>query len=112
MRSVVAKQHGLDETLVAEARNHGAGDVLTPGQKVALDVADALMTQPAQVPADLRERLHSHFTRDQIIELTLDVMKWNYQKVAVAVGTDVEVRPGQLSNLAFDADGRWDRSAV
>ena len=112
MRSVVAKQHGLDEALVAETHEHGASDVLTPAQKVALELADALMTQPGQVPADLRERLHSHFTRDQIIELTLDVMKWNYQKVAVALGTDVEVRPGQLSNLAFDADGRWDRSAI
>ena len=33
-------------------------------------------------------------------------MKWNYQKVAVALGTDDEVTPGQLTDLVFDADGR------
>jgi len=49
--------------------------------------------------------LRAHFDHDQLLELTLDVMKWNYQKVAVALGVDDEVRPGRLVDLAFDADG-------
>ena len=40
------------------------------------------------------------------MELTLDVMKWNYQKVPVALGVDAEVRPGELAELHFDASGR------
>jgi hypothetical protein len=67
------------------------------------------MTQPGQAAPELRERLHSHFTRRQIIELSVDVMKWNYQKVPVALGTDVEVDAGRLSDLAFDRDGHWVR---
>jgi hypothetical protein len=67
------------------------------------------MSQPGQAGLELRERLHSHFTRGQIIELTVDVMKWNYQKVPVALGTDPEVDPGRLSDLTFDSDGHWVR---
>ena len=43
-------------------------------------------------------RAFEHFSRDELIELTLDVMKWNYQKVPVALGVDAEVRPGELAN--------------
>ena len=65
------------------------------------------MTDPAGATPDFRARLAAHFSRDQVIELALDVMKWSYQKVPVALGTDVEVVPGELTDLAFDADGRW-----
>jgi hypothetical protein len=65
------------------------------------------MTDPAGVSADLRERLARHFSREQIIELALDVMKWSYQKVPVALGLDAEVVPGELTDLVFDPEGRW-----
>ena len=53
--------------------------------------------------------LRAHFTESQMVELTLDVMKWNYQKVSVATGTDVEIVPGVLADLIFDDDGHWVR---
>ena len=63
------------------------------------------MSQPSSLtPATIAE-LRAHFDHDQLLELTLDVMKWNYQKVAVALGVDDEVRPGSLVDLAFDAHG-------
>ncbi len=80
---------------------------LTEAQLVALELADILMVDPAGATADLRTRLAAHFTSDQVIELALDVMKWSYQKVPVALGTDVEVVPGELTDLVFDVDGRW-----
>ena len=72
-----------------------------------MELADALMTRPGDVDAGLRRQLHEQYCRGQIIELTLDVMKWSYQKVPVALRTDAEIRPGQLVDLAFDADGQW-----
>ena len=48
-------------------------------------------------------------TVERIVEHTVDVMKWNYQKISVALGTDVEVRPGELTPLVFDDDGHWVR---
>jgi len=69
--------------------------------------ATQLMTQPNAITEELLEELRSFFSDDQLIELTLDVMKWNYQKVSVALGTDREIRAGELSELHFDANGKW-----
>lgn len=95
----------MDEALVAQVA--AADPDLTEAQLVALELADVLMVDPAGVSADFRTRLAAHFSRDQVIELALDVMKWSYQKVPVALGTDVEVVRGELTDLEFDADGRW-----
>ena len=67
------------------------------------------MTQPGAIDAGFAAELHAHFTDEQILELTLDVMKWNYQKVTVALGVDDEVREGELTPLAFDEHGNWIR---
>lgn len=67
------------------------------------------MTQPSGLTDDQVAELRRHFTDAQLLELTLDIMKWNYQKVSVATGVDHEVRPGELTDLIFDADGHWVR---
>ena len=67
------------------------------------------MTQPAQLTDEQIRELRAHFSERQLVELTLDVMKWNYQKVAVASGTDREFRPGELVDLEFDANGHFIR---
>ena len=105
LRLAVARQQGLDDTMAAKVDRYEASD-LVESHKVALRLADALMTLPGSISPELRDQAHRHFSAEQILELTLDVMKWNYQKVSVALGTDQEVRPGQLTDLRFDADGR------
>jgi hypothetical protein len=65
------------------------------------------MSHPGDVSPAVVAELRSHYTPRELLELTLDVMKWNYQKVAVALGVDQEVRPGELTDLTFDADGNW-----
>jgi hypothetical protein len=69
--------------------------------------ATQLMTQPNAITEELFLELRSFFSNNQLIELTLDVMKWNYQKVSVALGTDREIRDGELSELHFDENGKW-----
>ncbi|MFT4597352.1 MAG: hypothetical protein ACI9TF_001600 [Paracrocinitomix sp.] len=108
MRGAVAQQQGLDEVMAAKVNDDQFSD-LADSQRAALRLADMLMTQPAQIDDSLSAELRRHFTDDQILELTLDVMKWNYQKVAVALRIDKEVVPGQLTDLLFDADGHWVR---
>lgn len=100
----VAKDEGLDETTAQQAFD--APEQLGERHQAALALADALMTQPRGVD---RDRVRAQLTDEQIVELTLDVMKWNYQKVMVALGTDPEVRPGQLVDLVFDDAGHWVR---
>jgi hypothetical protein len=104
----VAKDHGLDEPTIAKVQNYESSD-LAERHKVALRFADAMMTQPGQISSELRRQLFEHFGREEIVEMTVDVMKWNYQKIPVALRTDVEVRPGELTPLLFDEQGNWKR---
>ena len=67
------------------------------------------MTQPAGLDDDAVAELRRHFSDSQLVELTVDVMKWNYQKTMVAMGTDPEVKPGELADLIFDENGHWVR---
>ena len=104
----VARDAGLDEDTITDVLEARA-DSLPAHHRAALGLADALMTQPSLLTdADVVE-LRRHFSDEQLVELTLDIMKWNEQKIAVALGTDVWMRPGQLSDLVFDADGNFVR---
>ena len=89
--------------------NHYESSDLADHHKAALRLADAMMTQPGSISDEFTSQLHEHFTSDQIIELTLDVMKWNYQKVMVALRTDAEMRPGELADLVFNERGHFVR---
>jgi hypothetical protein len=104
----VAKDQGLNEETIAKV---GVGErvALSEREQVALGLADALMTMPGRISADLAAAAKRLFSPAEIIELSLDVMKWNAQKVPVALGIDDWVREGELSDLVFDADGRWVR---
>ena len=103
MRLAVARDQGLDEATIADADEGGA--TLSARHRAALALAEAEMSRPGDLPIALVTELRSHFTAGELLELTLDVMKWNYQKVPVALGVDDEVRPGELTDLAFDANG-------
>lgn len=63
------------------------------------------MSDPGGIGAALRAELHGCFTVEQIVELTLDVMAWNRQKVLVAQETDRPAAEHGLSALSFDAAG-------
>ena len=106
MRLAVAGHRVLDETTAAKVERYEASD-LSERHKAALRLADAMMTQPGDMAPALVAQLKTHFTDAQLRELTLDVMKWNYQKVTVALRTDDEVRPGELVDLVFDEAGNW-----
>jgi hypothetical protein len=105
---VVARQQGLDEPTIAKVERYETSD-LSDRHKVALRFADALMTQPGAISPQLAADLNAEFTQAQLIELSLDVMKWNYQKVSVAMRTDVEMKPGELADLVFDEHGHFIR---
>ena len=94
--------------MAAKVERYEASD-LSEQHKAALRLADAMMSQPGEMSAALVAQLKEHFTDAQLRELTLDVMKWNYQKVSVALRTDVEIRPGALVDLVYDERGNWVR---
>lgn len=102
LRLVHARDAGLDETTIAKIERYEHSDL--PGRhKLALRLADAMMTQPNGISPELAHDLHAEFSDDELLELTLDIMKWNYQKVPVALRTDVPFAEG--TGLDFEASG-------
>jgi hypothetical protein len=86
-RSAVAEAAGFNETMSERLQHHDLTD-FSPGQRAALELADGMMALPGAIGSDLVFELRRHFTDEQILELTLDVMKWSHQKIKVALGID------------------------
>jgi hypothetical protein len=63
------------------------------------------MSAPGRIDAALRDELHARFEPAELVELTLDVVAWNKQKIQVALGIDRPVRDGELTPLSFDESG-------
>jgi alkylhydroperoxidase family enzyme len=108
VRLAVARDEGLNEATIANVLNR-KDDSFSPLHQAALALADAIMTTPARLDPALITDLRGHFTNEQLIEITLDIMKWNGQKVPVALGVDVWLAPGELTDLNFDEQGNWVR---
>ncbi len=94
--------------MIAKVLERNDGE-FTDAHRAALALADVVMTTPSRISPELVSELRAHFTETQLIELTLDIMKWNAQKVPVALGTDVWLKPGALTDLIFDDEGNWVR---
>ena len=86
-RSAMALAAGADEAMFEKTEWYEASD-LAASQKVALRLADAIITQPNEIDAELVAQVHEHFTPAQVIEIVVDVMRNSGQKVAVALAVD------------------------
>jgi alkylhydroperoxidase family enzyme len=74
---------------------------------LAVALADALMTRPGDLEPALVAQLQRTFTPEQLIELTLKVMKFNIQKTMVALGTDDAIDPDAVAGLAWNPGGQF-----
>ncbi len=74
------------------------------GHRLALALTDALMTRPGAMPDELVTGLRARFSAEQLVELTLKVMKFNIQKAMVALGTDVEATPEMAARFPWAAE--------
>jgi hypothetical protein len=66
-------------------------------------LADAVMTQPGQISDQLAAELQKEFSAEELVELTLKVLKFNAQKMMVALGTDFPLTPETVARWN-DAD--------
>lgn len=84
LREAAALEAGATESdfdAIDDFENSGLSD----RHKAALRYVDALIWTPANVSGD---ELREHFSQDEAVELTLDVMRNACNKVAVALGAD------------------------
>ncbi len=72
----------------------GAGP-RTDRERAAIDVTDAIISQPMLIDATLTRRVHEHLSGAEITEVVLDVVRNGANKIAVALGGDTpEVAEG------------------
>jgi hypothetical protein len=100
---------GVDESMTAKIDFFEQSD-LDERIKVALRYTDAFLNDPSAVDARLSAQLAGHFSPAQVVEMSLDIMKWSTQKIHVTLGLDVmpgvDVEGGALTFFGFTPDGR------
>ena len=102
---VVSDGHVLvDESLAAQIDNY-LEQPLSPPHQAALRYVDAHMIEPTRVDDELAAELRAHFTPAQIVEISLAVTAFNYQKILVALSLDLPVNAAGLVAFSFDEQG-------
>lgn len=102
LREASALEAGACETLYDEIDHYENSD-LSDRHKAALRFVDAVIWTPAQVPG---AELLRHFSADEAVELTLDVMRNASNKVAVALGVDAPRVSEGTEQYRLGADGQ------
>ena len=106
VRLAVARQTDDDRNAVERAASKDDAKLLER-HRLVVALADALMTQPGQLDDELVAGLRAHYTVDQLVELTLKTMKYNTQKVLVALRTDETITPQRLEQVSWNQDGSY-----
>jgi len=112
IRLAVARHDDTDRNAVDAAATAGSLDpearsALAERHRLALELADALMTLPADLDDATTSALRAEFSDAELVELTLKVMKFNTQKVLVALRTDETLTSTTLAAKAWNADGTF-----
>lgn len=110
LRSVPALRAGADESMF-DAVDHYEGSALSARQQAALALADALIWQPAHLPADLLDAVRGHFTPAEAVELVLDIARNATNKIAVSLGSDEANVEDGVQTYEVRADGSIDYAA-
>jgi alkylhydroperoxidase family enzyme len=75
----VSRALGIDEATLADLPRHEESERFSPLEKAALDLAVAMTSSPADVPAELRERLLAELTPGQYAELAAAIAWENHR---------------------------------
>jgi ABC-type arginine transport system ATPase subunit len=106
IRVAVARQTDGDREAVESAASNDDAN-LVERHRLVVALADALMMQPGQLDDELIAGLRAEYTTAQLVEITLKTMKYNYQKVLVALGTDDAITPERIEQLSWNQDGTY-----
>ena len=103
IRSAVAVQS--DANLVEASA--GGGVIDDPAMAALVALCDAVMTRPSDLPPDVIAQLRTSFTHEQLVEITLKVLKFNVQKTMVSLGTDDAMTAELLDEARWNSDGMF-----
>lgn len=105
LREKTALDAGGTESLYDDIGAYGESEQLTPAHKAALRYVDALIWTPSSVDEAAAVVLE-HFSAEQALEITLDVMRNGTNKIAVALGGDTPRVADGVEHYLLGADGQ------
>ncbi|MEO6793156.1 MAG: carboxymuconolactone decarboxylase family protein [Mycobacterium sp.] len=106
LRETTALDAGGSEPLYGEIEHFEDSRLLSERQRAALRYVDALIWTPAHIDAEVAAGVRRHFTDDEAVELTLDVMRNAGNKIAVALAADAPRVAEGTERYLLDTDGQ------
>lgn len=77
--SAVSRAQGVTEAQLHELASYETSDAFDDDERLAIDLAVAMLGDPVEISPALRRRLDARFTRTQLIELTSYIAWENYR---------------------------------
>ena len=105
LRETTALDAGGSEALYDDIGGYGESERLTAAHKAALRYVDALIWTPSSVE-EAAAGVLEHFSAEQALEITLDVMRNGTNKIAVALGGDTPRVADGVEHYLLGADGQ------
>jgi len=106
LREGHALDAGGNEDLYEQIEKYESAPDLTDAHKAALRYVDALIWSPAKIAPEVAAGVHKHFSEDQSVELTLDVMRNACNKIAVSLAADKPRVEQGTERYEIGADGQ------
>ena len=104
-----AANFGVSEDKLRALWDYGASPLYSQAERVALDFAIAAASVPNAVDDALAERLHTHFSDDEIVEMLAVVAMFGFlNRWNDSMGTPLEARAEDIANRMLAASG-WRR---
>ncbi|WP_083410616.1 carboxymuconolactone decarboxylase family protein [Mycolicibacterium rutilum] len=106
LRDGDALDAGGSEDLYTQIERYESAEGLSEAHKAALRYVDALIWSPSAIAPEVADGVRKHFSRKQVWELTLDVMRNACNKIAVSLGADAPRVASGTERYSIGEDGQ------
>jgi alkylhydroperoxidase family enzyme len=106
LREATALEAGGSDDLYGDIPSYETSNRLSDTQKAALRYVDALIWSPAAISPEVSAGMRAHFSTDEAVEATLDVMRNASNKIAVAMAADAPRVENGTERYRILADGK------
>ena len=87
--SAVSRAMGVSERQLRELASYRTSDAYDEDERLAIELAEAMLGEPVTISDDLRQRLSAHFSEAQLIELA-SYIAWEHYRSRFNRALDVQ----------------------
>src|SRR5688572_2214814 len=87
--SAVSRALGVSERQLHELSSYESSDAFDDDERLAIELAEAMLGEPVEITPNLRERLGARFTQTQLVELA-SYIAWEHYRSRFNRALDVQ----------------------